>query len=165
MKSWMILAILAVLMAGFPIGCSCGDDDDDDSDSEAGDDDVGDDDDDDDADDDGGEDDDAGDDDCGSADLLPGTWTAEMISLEIADDLTYHAEGATDTGYDVTGTIVVNGCEMSFTDLAGENPCPAEQVGTYAFIVTDAALTTTLVSDACAGRAVGLDGTTFTREP
>ncbi len=165
MKPWMLLVTLAILAAGLPIGCSCGDDDDDDSGGETADDDAGNDDADDDTDDDTGADDDAADDDCGSADLLPGTWTAEMITLEIAEDLTYHAEGATDTGYDVTGTISVNGCEMSFTDLAGENPCPAEQVGTYAFVVTDESLATTLVSDACAGRAVGLDGTTFTREP
>jgi len=150
-----VIFVLTISLAAFT-ACDCGGDDDDDS---GGDDDSG--------DDDAGADDDAGDDDasgCGSADLLPGTWTAGEITMVIADDLTYHTTGSAQMNYDVNGVIVVDGCTASFTDTGGEGACPVAQVGVYDFVVTATTLTTTLVSDACAGRALGLNGTEFQRQ-
>jgi hypothetical protein len=144
--------LFALLLAGLT-SCSCGGDDDDDSgeSDDAGDDDG----------DDAADDDTAG---CGSVDLLPGTWTAGQITMEISDDLSYHTVGASQATYDVYGMIEVDGCTARFTETSGQGACPSAQVGEYGFVVTETALTTTLVSDACAGRVVGLDGTVFERK-
>jgi hypothetical protein len=142
----------AFIVAGFT-ACSPGDDDDSSGDDASGDDA-------DDADD-AADDDTAG---CGSVDLLPGTWIAGPITMEIAADLTYHTVGSAQMNYDVTGTIEVDGCTARFTDTSGQGACPLAQIGEYGFVVTETTLTTTLMSDPCAGRVVGLDGTEFQRQ-
>ena len=111
-------------------------------------------------------DDDAGDDagdDCGSADLLIGTWVANSITLQLLSDNVYYAVGANQAQYDVSGIWSVDGCTITFNDLSGTGACPQAQTGAYDFVVTQTRLTTTLQSDACAGRSTGMDGTVFTR--
>jgi len=101
---------------------------------------------------------------CGTAAMLEGTWLGDEITLEIAADLSYHAVGVNDVGYDVTGNAEVEGCVVKLTETAGALACPAEQVGEYEFVVTETTLTFTLVSDACQGRVMGIDGKTFQKQ-
>jgi len=84
--------------------------------------------------------------------------------LTIASDLTYHAVGVNDTAYDVYGTIALNGCTADFTDTSGQLACPSSQVGEYTYDVTATTLKTTLKSDPCDGRALGLNGAVFQRQ-
>ncbi len=100
---------------------------------------------------------------CGTADMLEGSWTSTAITLDIDSDLNYHAVGVNDTGYDVNGSIFVDGCSVELTETEGTLACPEEQVGRYSFVVTDSTLVFTLEADDCQGRAMGIDGKTFTR--
>ncbi|NLH47081.1 MAG: hypothetical protein GX444_00610 [Myxococcales bacterium] len=145
---WLILW-LTVCLGLFGIAGACGDDDDDDDNDDSGE-----------------SDDDTGDDDtdCGSADLIPGSWTGPLITLEIADDLSFHAVGVSQTAYDVTGQIELDGCTALVIDLTGDLACDSNQVGRYSYVVTATTLTTTLIEDNCAGRSLGLNGTVFTRD-
>jgi hypothetical protein len=97
--------------------------------------------------------------------LLPGVWLSADYSVEFAEDLSYEAAGAPNLEViDVTGQAAVDGCEISFTDESGDFACPAEQVGVYTFAATETTLTFALVSDACDGRSIPLDGAVLTRE-
>lgn len=109
----------------------------------------------------GGDDDDSG----GSCDaaLVPGIWLSDGYSVRFADDLSYEAAGAPNLmTIDVTGQAAIDGCEISFTDLAGDYACPEDQVGVYSFAVTEAELHLELVEDPCDGRRIPLDGATLT---
>jgi hypothetical protein len=97
--------------------------------------------------------------------LLPGVWLSTDYSVEFAEDLSYEAAGAPNLEViDVYGQAAVDGCEVSFTDESGDFACPAEQVGVYNFTVNATTLAFTLVSDACDGRSIPLDGAVLTRE-
>jgi hypothetical protein len=105
-----------------------------------------------------------GDSDCGAS-LLPGVWLSNKYSVEFFEDLSYEAAGAPNLQQiDVTGQAAVEGCQISFTDATGTHACPAAQVGVYTFEVNDTTLAFTLVSDACAGRAIPLDGAVLARQ-
>jgi hypothetical protein len=145
----MVVFLLSFAMVGLTsFGCGDDDDDDDDTDDSGGSDNT--------------TDDDAAD--CGSAELLPGVWIAGSITMEIFDDLTYHTVGASQSSYDVYGSIATDVCAVLFTDTSGQGACPATQVGEYTYAVTETTLTTNLVDDPCAGRVFGLDGTEFQRQ-
>jgi|GEM_PF-5317512 len=101
---------------------------------------------------------------CGTADMLEGSWASTEITLDIESDLSYHAVGINDTAYDVNGNMTIDGCAASLVETDGMLACPEEQIGQYEFVVTDTTLIFTLVSDACAGRAMGVNGKTFTRQ-
>jgi hypothetical protein len=158
------LAPILVLLLALTATAACGGDDDDDDD-DAGDDDAADDDttDDDASDDDTTDDDDDTGNECDEG-FLSGTWVAEMVTLTLLGDGSFQAVGVNQEEYDVMGTYAVDGCEISFTDLGGNGACPDDQVGTYAFSVSETTLTTTPSADACAGRVTGMDGTVFDRE-
>jgi hypothetical protein len=96
--------------------------------------------------------------------LLAGTWLSANYSVRFAGDLSYEAAGAPNLEeIDVTGQAAVDGCQISLTDLVGTYACPEDQVGVYAFAVTDTTLTFALVSDDCLGRSTPLDGDVLTR--
>jgi hypothetical protein len=99
---------------------------------------------------------------CNAAGLV-GKWVGTMVTFTLNGDGTFHAVGANQAMYDVTGTYTVADCQLSLTDLTGTNACPASQVGVYAFAVSGAQMTLTLVSDACQGRVMGAGGKTYTK--
>jgi hypothetical protein len=139
-KAWFL--VLAVGLAAAP-GCGSDDDDtgtDTDTDSDS-------------------------DGDCSAA-LLPGDWLSDDYSVRFASDLSYEAAGAPNLEeIDVTGQAAVDGCEISLTDLTGGvYACPEAQVGVYTFTVSETTLTFALVSDACDGRRIPLDGDVLTRD-
>jgi hypothetical protein len=133
---WAAGLVLVLLLGA---GCATSGDDDDDS----GDDDAG--------------------DDCGSADLLPGQWVSDSLTLQILTSNIYYAVGANQAEYDVSGIWAVDGCTITFNDISGAGACLQSQTGTYSYSVTDSRLRLTLQSDDCAGRAAGMDDTSFTR--
>jgi hypothetical protein len=99
------------------------------------------------------------------ADLLPGVWLSTDYSVQFLEDLSYEAAGAPNLEViDVYGQAAVDGCEISFTDATGDYACPAEQVGVYSFTVDATTLSFVLVSDACAGRSIPLDGAVLARQ-
>jgi hypothetical protein len=95
---------------------------------------------------------------------LPGLWTSSSYSIRMGADGRYEAAGAPNMmSIDVVGTWAVDGCTVRFTDTGGDYACPASQVGTFTFTVSATTLRFTVVSDACDGRRLAVDGAVMAR--
>lgn len=95
------------------------------------------------------------------AQSLVGKWLGEFpaqndqpalkFTLTITDN-TYQFDMGMDGKVDVTGAYTSDGKQITIWDTAGENTCPPDQKGVYAFAFNGDSVTFTKVSDACAGR-------------
>ncbi|MCE7922740.1 MAG: hypothetical protein DYG98_06765 [Haliscomenobacteraceae bacterium CHB4] len=96
-----------------------------------------------------------------SAQSLVGKWAGEFpgqndqpalkFTLTITEN-TYQFDMGMDGKVDVTGSYTSDGKQITIWDTAGENTCPPDQKGVYAFTLDGNTATFTKVSDACAGR-------------
>jgi hypothetical protein len=95
------------------------------------------------------------------AQSLVGKWAGEFpgqngqpalkFTLTITDN-TYQFDMGMDGKADVTGGYTSDGKQITIWDTAGENTCPSDQKGVYAYTLDGDTATFTKVSDACAGR-------------
>ncbi len=95
------------------------------------------------------------------AQSLVGKWAGEFpgqngqpalkFTLTITDN-TYQFDMGMDGKADVTGSYTSDGKQITIWDTAGENTCPSDQKGVYAYTLDGDTATFTKVSDACAGR-------------
>ena len=95
------------------------------------------------------------------AQSLVGKWAGEFpgqngqpalkFTLTITDN-TYQFDMGMDGKVDVTGSYTSDGKQITIWDTAGENICPSDQKGVYAYTFDGDMATFTKVSDACAGR-------------
>jgi len=92
---------------------------------------------------------------------LVGKWSGEFpgqngqpalkFTLTITEN-TYQFDMGMDGKVDVTGSYTSDGKQITIWDTAGENTCPSDQKGVYAYTLNGDTATFTKVSDACAGR-------------
>jgi hypothetical protein len=92
---------------------------------------------------------------------LVGKWSGEFpgqngqsamkFTLTITES-TYQFDMGMDGTVDVTGSYTSDGNQITIWDTAGENTCPPDQKGVYAYTLSGDTATFTKVSDACAGR-------------
>lgn len=90
-----------------------------------------------------------------------GKWTGEFpaqngqpatkFSLIITDN-SYQMDIGMDGVADITGAYTLDGQQITIWDTAGQNICPSDQKGVYAFVRDGDTLTFTKVTDACPGR-------------
>jgi len=95
------------------------------------------------------------------AQSLVGKWAGEFpgqngqpalkFTLTITDN-TYQFDMGMDGKADVTGSYTSDGKQITIWDTAGENTCPSDQKGVYAYTLNGDTATFTKVSDACPGR-------------
>ncbi len=95
------------------------------------------------------------------AQSLVGKWAGEFpgqndqpalkFTLTITEN-TYQFDMGMDGKVDVTGSYTSDGKQITIWDTAGENTCPSDQKGVYAYTFDGDTATFTKVSDACAGR-------------
>lgn len=96
-----------------------------------------------------------------SAQSITGKWAGEFpgqdgqaalkFTLTITEN-TYQFDMGMDGKADVTGSYTADGSQITIWDTSGENACPADQKGVYAYVLSGDTATFTKVSDACAGR-------------
>lgn len=96
-----------------------------------------------------------------SAQNLVGKWAGEFpgqdgqaamkFTLTITEN-TYQFDMGMDGKADVTGSYTSDGTKITIWDTAGENTCPPDQKGVYAYTFSGDTATFTKVSDACEGR-------------
>lgn len=92
---------------------------------------------------------------------LVGKWAGEFpgqndqpamkFTLTITEN-TYQFDLGMDGTVDMTGGYTSDGKQITIWDTAGENTCPSDQKGVYAFTLDGDMATFTKVSDACPGR-------------
>ena len=95
------------------------------------------------------------------AQSLVGRWAGEFpgqngqpavkFTLSISEH-TYQFDMGMDGKVDVTGAYTTDGKQITIWDTAGENTCPSDQKGVYAYVLDGNSATFTKVSDACPGR-------------
>lgn len=95
------------------------------------------------------------------AQSLVGKWAGEFpgqndqpalkFTLTITEN-TYQFDMGMDGKVDVTGSYTSDGKQITIWDTAGENTCPSDQKGVYAYTFDGDTATFAKVSDACAGR-------------
>jgi hypothetical protein len=98
------------------------------------------------------------------AQSIVGKWSGEFPSqndqpamkftLTISEN-TYQFDMGMDGKVDITGGYTSDGKQITIWDTAGENTCPSDQKGVYAYTFNGDAVTFTKVSDACPGRGDG----------
>ena len=95
------------------------------------------------------------------SDKVAGTWikTTDMgsVTLTISADKKYEVEFTGDDIADVTGSYVISGQQITFTDEGGDYS--SDSSGFYEFKVDDASITFTKVDDPVDGRSKLIQGT------
>ena len=92
---------------------------------------------------------------------LVGKWSGEFpgqngqpalkFTLTITEN-TYQFDMGMDGKVDLTGSYTADDKQITIWDTAGENICPSDQKGVYAYTLNGDTVTYTKVSDACPGR-------------
>lgn len=94
---------------------------------------------------------------------LVGTWATEAGTTWEVTDETITASGGAVNGT-VESTYEADGTTLRMNDIAGDDICDNALTGTYDWVVADDQLALRVVSDACGGRGIALNGLTFNRQ-